>query len=440
MASKFQTIVAGALTMTADRVQVEESKPLILGRDASDNLMEAVTLGQLNAVKDAVNLIAGDEAALDTLQEMKQFVIDVSNNGAADLLAAITAEVSDRQSADQALSDSIASEVSDRQSADQALSDSIASEASARQTADQELSDAIASEASARQTADQALSDAIASEASARQTADDALLVSIDNEASARQTADDALSVSIDNEASARQSADQELSDLLFKHNIMPLSPLVFADMSPPIPMPVTIRNQTFLDGWYFKNGGAGTATEKINWYLPAPSDTSGSANLGSLIEINMPVRVVNATSVPFITIYTKPTGNGDEALWYHTRYTYVASVAAEGYYLFRVRIAGGDAVGSHSNFTQVDLSYNSQNSSDMSTFDPADEIFGIAIGTNSAAAAGNVECVIHKLNIFSNNGNYSNLFSNAAPLNKYLKENLDSVFISLGQPTLADV
>ena len=87
-----------------------------------------------------------------------------------------------------------------------------------------------------------------------------------------------------------------------------------------------------------------------------------------------------------------------------------------------------------------MDLTYNSENSSDMSTFDPADEIYAISIGTNSGSAAGNVECVIHKLNIFSNNGNYSNLFTNAAPLNKYLKENLDSVFISLGQPTLADV
>lgn len=246
-------------------------------------------------------------------------------------------------------------------------------------------------------------------------------------------------------EALERANADTKLSNSLFKSLLVPYSTLVFPDESPPMVMPTTVKNTTNVDGWYFKNGSSST-TRKINWYLPAPvNETTQKATVGSLLELNIPVKLVSIVSSPFVTVYTKiktndplNPANNNVASWYNAKATYIVSSAssstltAGGNYLLRALVSGTNLVGSLSGFSPIDLIKDASTS--PGNMLPNDEILAISIGTNSGAAAGNVECVIHTLNVFSSNGNYMHHFSNEGPMNKFLLDKVDTLYTNLGQ------
>jgi hypothetical protein len=241
-------------------------------------------------------------------------------------------------------------------------------------------------------------------------------------------------------EALERANADTKLSNSLFKSLLVPYSTLVFPDESPPMVMPTTVKNTTNVDGWYFKNGGSSsTTTRKINWYLPAPvNETTQKATVGSLLELNIPVKLVSKVSTPFVTVYTKTKSSGNQASWYNARATYLvsnassSSLTAGGNYLLRALVSGTNLVGSLSGFSAIDLIKDASTS--PGTMYPEDEILAISIGTNSGADAGTVECVIHTLNVFSSNGNYMHQFSNEGPMNKFLLDKVDTLYTNLGQ------
>lgn len=90
----------------------------------------------------------------------------------------------------------------------------------------------------------------------------------------------------------------------------------IYADSSP---APTADLNGR--DGWLFtKSSGA----EKFNYYIW--SQGSHALRLKDLRSIYMLASVdtyTNGASVPFIIIYTKPTGIGDEQPWYHSKITY---------------------------------------------------------------------------------------------------------------------
>lgn len=87
----------------------------------------------------------------------------------------------------------------------------------------------------------------------------------------------------------------------------------IIADTSP---APTADNNGR--EGWlYTKTAGA----EKFNYYLW--SQGSHAITLGRLHTIYMVASIdtyTNTSSVPFIVVYTKPTGVGDAAVWYHSR------------------------------------------------------------------------------------------------------------------------
>lgn len=92
----------------------------------------------------------------------------------------------------------------------------------------------------------------------------------------------------------------------------------VMADSSPAL----TADNDG-RSGWlHTKAGGA----EKFNLYIYGNVGSSHQFTLGDLKTVYMCCSVDkwdNSASVPFINIYTKPTGSGDAEVWYHSRITY---------------------------------------------------------------------------------------------------------------------
>lgn len=114
------------------------------------------------------------------------------------LQEALTAEVTNRQTADSQLQTAIDNESGYRADADKLLQENIDSEATTRSEADSLLQSNIDSEATARKNADTLLQGNIDSEASSRKSADSQLQSNIDSEASARKSADDNLQTQID--------------------------------------------------------------------------------------------------------------------------------------------------------------------------------------------------------------------------------------------------
>jgi hypothetical protein len=407
LGQKFQSIATGAITVTSDSLTISSGKQLVLGGAATE-ANQATNKQQLDAVKveleNKISMIAGGDPTMDTLAELNTILTAAQLAGVQNLSASINT-----------------------------------------------VSTNLTTEASTRASADSDLQANIDSEASTRASAVSGLQANIDSEASTRAAADSVLQANIESEASTRAAADQELSDKIFKHNIVALSSLVVPDESQPLAMTVAIKNAAGLDGWYYKNGGPssgeGTAEDggrKVNWYLPSPSDASGVATGASLVELNMCLRLINKSSPPFITVYTKLRATGNAASWYHARYTYIvndtSSLENNTNYLFTARIAPGSAVGRFAGFKKVNLTLDTFSSTANATLLPNDEILAITIGSDSSAAAGRVEFIMNSLSVHSTNGNYRHIFSNDPVVIRYLKHKLSDVFVSLGQPALLDV
>jgi hypothetical protein len=239
-------------------------------------------------------------------------------------------------------------------------------------------------------------------------------------------------------EVESRAAGDKSLNDRLFHHVNLQLSASIYSDAAEPIVMPTSVKAVTIRDGYYFKNGGpsSGVRNSKFNWYFAAPVAADGKATMASLEELDIPLRLINNVSAPFITVYTAKKGTGDDTTWYNTRHTYICdqTIVANKNYLFRALISGASAVGSSLGHVNVDLVRETYSSSTR-MFLPTDEILFIAIGSNSAAAAGNVECVIHGLDIHSTNGNIAFHLSNKDVVNKYIGTKLSQLYLSMGQP-----
>lgn len=179
-----------------------------------------------------------------------------------------------------------------------------------------------------------------------------------------------------------------------------------YADGDAPIIMPPAIEALNY-DGWYYKNVVKG---KKINWYIPF----GASCRITDLKMVQASLKLLNKTSAPFFTVYTKPTGSGDAASWYHARKTYIipATTLVNGQsYNFWAEVGAVcpvPAVAGHTNVKLVVDSYSSKGSMAQT-----DQILAIAFGTNSSSNAGNVEFVLREIDLIKTTETMQYLVSN---------------------------
>tara|TARA_B110000285_G_scaffold115915_1_gene131326 strand:- start:1050 stop:1655 length:606 start_codon:yes stop_codon:yes gene_type:complete len=75
------------------------------------------------------------------------------------------------------------------------------------------------------------------------------------------------------------------------------------------------------VDGWLFSKAMAGSA--KFNYFFYGGAGTTEVLTLADMRSYWSVVRIDNyqaVNSLPFIVIYTKPTGIGDAGPWYHSK------------------------------------------------------------------------------------------------------------------------
>ena len=175
----------------------------------------------------------------------------------------------------------------------------------------------------------------------------------------------------------------------------------VVADGSPPAPIPVVRYG---YQGWYYANSdlwvaNAPTMWNKINWYL---GPNTVAATVGDLRYVRLCLRVFNRVSTPFLTVYTKTTGSGDAGGWYKSKRTYVISdsdstgtLTNNTSYCFYVCWNGYLTAPFVVGHTDAVLTLSNVAGGAVGGFQPGESIMAYCVGTNSAAAHGNVEFIL---------------------------------------------
>ena len=198
----------------------------------------------------------------------------------------------------------------------------------------------------------------------------------------------------------------------LYRTMIIPLSSNVYKDQSPPVYMESYIRNLGY-DGWYYKKISTTAPNNKINWYFYPDN----SMKLSDLKQLSFEINLINKASIPFIMVYTKPTGTNDGASWYKSRRTYeISKIMSNSMlnstkYCCYVNFNANISIPISYEHTSKELSVAS--SLNMKDFDSNEEILQFSISTNSAAANNSVEFICKSYNIQSVKTSVNYLLSN---------------------------
>ena len=150
-------------------------------------------------------------------------------------------------------------------------------------------------------------------------------------------------------------------------------------------------------DGWYFKNDEAG---KKINWYYVGNENSGYQMNKSTLQGGYARIKVLTTmgSDSPFFSLYTTPKGDGFDAFWFRSRYSYIGDFTGIAVNQ-EVIVYWGEDPSVHPELTRVQLSLDSYSSllstaPDIST----DAIYTMAIGTNSAATVDSIEFIAKEL------------------------------------------
>jgi len=181
-------------------------------------------------------------------------------------------------------------------------------------------------------------------------------------------------------------------------------SPAIYADGRPPASVPLLSSNTYAQFGWYFKNIVAGY---KINWYFSPDTNQT----VGDIIGIYLRLFNCSTTSndnSPFLIIYTKPTGSGDYASWFHSSMVYILDTTitptVNTSYTFFKNVSGTCPDPKHYASTLANMIQSPVNNP-RGSYLPTEQILTIAIGSNSASAVNSVEFIGQKLGLMTSSG-----------------------------------
>jgi hypothetical protein len=343
-----------------------------------------------------------DPSAVDSFTE----VITAFQAADSNLNGAITSL------ANSASSD-LTSEVSRATAAELVLTNDLSAEASSARAAELVLTNDLSAEASSARAAELVLTNDLSAEASSARAAELVLTNALSAEASSARAAELVLTNDLSSEVSTRLAEDKKLLSATSRSTIVPLTTAICGGQALPAVMTSAI-SEVGYDGWYYKKVLNDSVNKKINWYL-APDV---SMKISDLYQLFFELYLMNITSTPFITVYTKTdalTANG--ASWYKSKRTFEM--------LDKTNLVAGSNYCCHMKFnsqTPSPVSYAHTNraltlsdvvANAVGVFDSSEEIMFFAFGTDSNTAVGNVEFICKSVCVQSAKGTQNFLFSN---------------------------
>jgi hypothetical protein len=225
-------------------------------------------------------------------------------------------------------------------------------------------------------------------------------------------SADIVLDGKITSEAATRLAEDKKLLAATSRSMIVPLTTAICGGQAQPAIMPSAI-SETGYDGWYYKKVANDSVNNKINWYL-APDV---SMKVSDLHQLFFELSLINVTSTPFITVYTKRdniTPNG--ASWYKSRRTFELldkSGLIPGNYCCYMKFNSESPNPVSYGHSIRQLAFSDVVSNIVGSFASGEEILFFSFGTDSSAAIGNVEFICKTVCVQSAKGTQNFLFSN---------------------------
>jgi hypothetical protein len=193
-------------------------------------------------------------------------------------------------------------------------------------------------------------------------------------------------------------------SDNAKKHvvsNITVSSPAIYADSSI-APQPSPFLATYGYSGWAYKKESPQPTNAKINWYFPFPIIGGTVGDLKGLYY-----QIFNDCSgtgdLPFFVVYTRPTGSGDYASWYHSSraYTPTSNSTANQTCQMYANIKG---LSFTPNSIAIQNQINMTEAITNGTYVDSDVILFIAFGTNSGSALNAVDFSCTKIGMITDN------------------------------------
>ena len=149
--------------------------------------------------------------------------------------------------------------------------------------------------------------------------------------------------------------------------------------------------------GWYFIND---SANKKINWYFLGNQNAGYQMNKSTLQGGYVRIKLLTQMGIdsPFITLYTTPKGDGYDAFWFRSRYSFIGDFT--GIAVNQEVIAyWGDDPNVHPELTRVQLTQDSFSTLLSTAPDISeDDIYTMALGTNSSATTNSIEFIAKEL------------------------------------------
>ena len=218
--------------------------------------------------------------------------------------------------------------------------------------------------------------------------------------------------------------ADAKLLSASSRSVIVPLTTFLVGGQAFPTVMSSTVSELGY-DGWYYKKTLNDIVNKKVNWYLPPDVNMTVS----DIQQLFFQIRLIKSTSVPFITVYTKPT-TGDSG-WYKSKRTFDMGVPLSdntNYCCFiKMNANTPDPVAfNHINQTLIPSTVVSTS---MGAFDPSEQILTFSFGSDSSSAIGNVEFICSSVNVQSAKGTINYLLSNVHVESKALSSQVNSLY-----------
>lgn len=240
--------------------------------------------------------------------------------------------------------------------------------------------------------------------------------------------ADGVLDAKIVSETSTRVSEDQKLLSAASRTFIVPLTNAICGGQAPPTVMPTAIL-ETGYDGWYYKKTLNDVVNRKINWYL-APDV---SMKVSDIYQMFFELNVLNITSLPFITVYTKVdsvTPNG--ASWYKSMRTFEVldkSGMSPGPYCFNIKLNPTTPNPVSYAHTVRQMNFSDVVANIVGSFASSEEILFFSFGTDSGASVGNVEFICKSVCVQSAKGTQNFIFSNINVESRAIGIQLDNLY-----------
>ena len=362
--ANFVTTITNSITATNAALDAEEARAQAAEAQLASDL--AAETARASAAETAnANAISAEAARAQSAEAgiTSNLNAEIARAQAAEgvLTADLAAEVARATAAEGVLTSDLADEVARATAAEGVLTSDLAAEVARASAAEGVLQSNIDAEEARALAAEAQLASDLSAEAAARAAADSTLQSNIDAEAAARSASNGTLQSNIDAEAARAQAAEGVLDGRVddIEADLSTVRTVVYENDSARIGSFVApVQDPEYRDGWYFKNATTG-ANDRVAWnfYDAGAENIAFSAFTGYAV-----VTLDSATEIPYLNVFTKPTGSNDSDAAYHSRLRYIVpagSVVAGGKYL----VYYGTEPTVHTDLPKIQLTYDAANS-----------------------------------------------------------------------------